>query len=217
MAENLPAPDPPLHRLDDALRGRVARHLAGFDRLGHRDRDLRRAAVAVALVDDGAGRACFVLTRRASGLRRHAGQWALPGGRIDRDESPVQAALRELEEEVGLGLPESEVLGCLDDYPTRSGFAITPVVVWGGTGARLAPDPREVSAAYRVPLDELEAPDVPRLTAIPESDRPVLAIRLMGRIINAPTAAILYQVREVALHGRATRVAHYEQPVFAWR
>ncbi|MGH0037258.1 MAG: NUDIX hydrolase [Myxococcota bacterium] len=211
-------PRPPArHRLDAPLRRRIDDHLRGFDRRSEEQPDLRGAAVVAALTDDLHGRACFVLTRRASGLRRHAGQWALPGGRIDPGETAVEAALRELHEEVGLELGGDRVLGCLDDYPTRSGFAITPVVVWAGSSASLVPDPSEVAAVYRVPLDELEHPDVPHLKTIPESDRPVLSITLMGREINAPTAAILYQLREVALHGRPTRVAHYEQPVFAWK
>ena len=77
-------------------------------------------------------------------------------------------------------------------------------------------DPAEVAAVYRVPLEDLDAPEVPRLRRIPESDRPVISIPLLGADIHAPTAAILFQLREVAVHGRSTRVAHYEQPVFAW-
>jgi len=204
-------------RLDEALRTRVAENLGGFPRetadLGRR----RHAAVALVLVDDLEGRACFVLTRRAARLRRHAGQWALPGGGLDAGEAPEQAALRELEEEVGLRLGPGAVLGALDDYPTRSGFVITPVVIWGGAGSVLIPDPREVASVHRVPVDELVQPGVPVLRSIPESTRPVISIPLVGTQIHAPTAAILYQLREVALHGRATRVAHYEQPVFAWR
>jgi 8-oxo-dGTP pyrophosphatase MutT (NUDIX family) len=202
---------------EDDLRARVAGHLRDFPRetLGLEAR--RHAAVAVALVGDSEGRACFVLTRRAPRLRRHAGQWALPGGGLDAGEAPAQAALRELEEEVGLRLPGSAVLGALDDYPTRSGFVITPLVLWGGDGAALIPDPKEVASVHRVPLDELLRPGVPVLRSIPESDRPVISIPLVGTQIHAPTAAILYQLREVALLGRPTRVSHYEQPVFAWR
>jgi 8-oxo-dGTP pyrophosphatase MutT (NUDIX family) len=208
---------PTFHRFAAPLRERVADHLRRFERRSDDGPGLHGAAVAAVLTDDDRGRACFLLTRRASSLRRHAGQWALPGGRIDEGETVETAALRELREEVGLDLPEDRVLGCLDDYPTRSGFAITPVVVWAGAAVQLVPDPAEVAAVYRVPLDELEHPDVPRLKTIPESDRPVLSVTLLGREINAPTAAILYQLREVALHGRPTRVAHYDQPVFAWK
>jgi 8-oxo-dGTP pyrophosphatase MutT (NUDIX family) len=174
------------------------------------------AAVAVALVPDDAGRPCFLLTRRAAGLRRHAGQWALPGGRLDEGEDAERAALRELREEVSLALGPESVLGSLDDYPTRSGYVITPVVVWGGDEPHLAANPAEVASLHRVPLDELERPGVPHLRTIPESDRPVLSIPLAGSQVHAPTAAILYQLREV-LRGESTRVAHFEQPVFAWR
>lgn len=203
--------------LDARLRDRVAENLARFARQPLEPGARRQAAVALALVDDLEGRACFVLTRRAARLRRHAGQWALPGGGLDRGETPEQAALRELEEEVGLVLDPGAVLGSLDDYATRSGFVITPVVVWGGPGSVLIPDPREVASVHRVSVDELAQPGVPVLRSIPESNRPVISIPLVGTQIHAPTAAILYQLREVALAGRATRVAHYEQPVFAWR
>jgi 8-oxo-dGTP pyrophosphatase MutT (NUDIX family) len=203
-------------RHDEILRERIRANLAAFPREAHTGEPLRAAAVAVALVPGDDESPCFVLTRRAPRLRAHGGQWALPGGRLDAGESPEAAALRELAEEVGLDAGPASVLGRLDDYPTRSGFVITPVVVFceGGT---LSPNPQEVAAAYRVPLAELDRPDVPRLRAIPESDRPVISIPLLGTFIHAPTAAVLFQLREVAVWGRSTRVAQYEQPVFAWR
>ncbi|HXK21575.1 MAG TPA: CoA pyrophosphatase [Myxococcota bacterium] len=201
---------------DDDLRARIAANLGVFERTTHDATGLRPAAVALALLPDEHGAASFVLTRRAPRLRAHAGQWALPGGRLDPGETPADAALRELGEEVGLSLGSDAALGLLDDYPTRSGYVVTPVVVWAGADASLAPDPDEVAAAYRVPLSELLREDVPHLRQIPESDRPVISIPLLGTHIHAPTAAILYQLREVALRGLATRVAHYEQPVFAW-
>lgn len=205
---------------DEALRERIRAHLATFDRDGAAVEGLRAAAVALALLpgsDEEEGLPSFVLTRRATRLKAHRGQWALPGGRLDAGETPAEAALRELHEEVGLELAPDRVLGLLDDYPTRSGYNITPVVVWAGREARLVPNPDEVAAVYRVPLLELERPDVPQLRAIPESERPVISIPLLGTHIHAPTAAILYQLREVALRGEDTRVAHFEQPVFAWR
>lgn len=204
---------------DDGLRRRVAAHLEHFERCAAEPGDLRPAAVAVTLLpgDEGnAGEACFLLTLRGD-LRRHTGQFALPGGKLDPGETAGEAALRELEEEVGLRLPPQAVLGVLDDYPTRSGYLITPVVVWAGEVPRLEADPEEVAALFRVPLAELDQPQVPILSSIAESDRQVLSLPLLGTQVFAPTAAILYQTREVALHGRSTRVAGYEQPVWAWR
>lgn len=204
-------------RLDDALLDRARANLSAFERLALPDDGRRRAAVAQVLLYDEEGRACFLITRRAATLRKHTGQWALPGGRLDAGETAERAALRELQEEVGLVLDESTVLGALDDYGTRSGFIITPVVVWGGLVGELTPNPAEVAKIFRVPLDDLEGPDVPRLVSIPESDRPVIQLPLLGTLIHAPTAAVVYQMREVVVHGRATRVNHFEQPVWAWR
>ncbi len=204
-------------RYDDPLHARVQRNLDRFEVRAHVDDGLRAAAVAIALIADDDGAACFVLTRRAAGLRAHSGQWAIPGGRLDAGETAEQAALRELDEEVGLCLESTSVLGRLDDFPTRSGYVITPVVVWAGAEAELVANPEEVANVYRVPLSELDRPDVPHLHHIPESDRPLISIRLLGANIHAPTAAILFQLREVAMWGRNTRVAEYEQPLFAWR
>ena len=204
-------------RLDDALLDRARANLSSFERQALPDDGRRRAAVAQVLLYDDEGRACFLITRRAATLRKHTGQWALPGGRLDAGETAQRAALRELQEEVGLILDESTVLGALDDYGTRSGFIITPVVVWGGLVGELTPNPAEVAKIFRVPLDDLEGPDVPRLISIPESDRPVIQLPLLGTLIHAPTAAVVYQMREVVVHGRATRVNHFEQPVWAWR
>lgn len=201
----------------DPLRRTLARNLATHARDVADAADRKPAAVAVALVKDDAGNDCFVLIRRARKLRAHSGQWALPGGRVDGGETPVAAALRELEEEVGLRPRVEDVLGLLDDYPTRSGYVITPVIVWCGAGEGLVANPAEVAEVHRVPLTELTKPGVPRLRRIPQSDRPVLSIALVGTHVHAPTAAVLYQFREVAMLARATRVAHYEQPVFAWK
>ena len=182
--------------------------------------DLRQAAVAVVLVaDEETNQACFVLTRRSSEMRRHRGQYALPGGRLDADEDAESAALREIDEEIGIALDGESVLGWLDDFVTRSGFRITPLVVWAGAGCELQADPNEVEAVFRIPLWDLNRPEVPRLQVVEDGGRPVLSAPLetLGHEIYAPTAAILYQFREVGLHGRTIRVAHFEQPKFAWK
>jgi mutator protein MutT len=182
---------------------------------------LKRAAVCITLTDadldlDVNKQAAFVLTRRARGLRNHGGQWALPGGRLDAGETAQQAALRELHEEVGLELPEEAVLGLLDDYPTRSGYLITPVVVWAGENASMVANPDEVASIHRIGLEQILVPDAVDFVTIPESDRPVVRLRINDDRIHAPTAAVLYQFRELVA-GRQTRVHELEQPTFAWR
>jgi 8-oxo-dGTP pyrophosphatase MutT (NUDIX family) len=203
--------------VDDTLRARITANLAAHERSTEPDDSLRPAAVAMTIVSNEEGEASFVITRRAASLRDHSGQWALPGGRIDEGEGPAAAALRELDEEVALQCGPDRVLGLLDDYPTRSGFRITPVVVWGGTGVVLTPNPKEVAEVHRVPIAGLDAPGIPKLFDLEVSDRPVLSVRILGQDIFAPTAAVIYQFREVAIHGRDTRVSSYDQPPFAWR
>jgi 8-oxo-dGTP pyrophosphatase MutT (NUDIX family) len=164
-----------------------------------------------------AGGAAFLLCRRATKMRRHAGQWALPGGRLDAGETPLEAALREVREELGLRLEAEDVLGWLDDYPTRSGFVISPVVLWGPADPPLTPDPGEVLAVYRIGLQALSDSE-PRFLTIPESDQPVLQLPLGSDLIHAPTGAILYQLRQVALRGQSgERVHQVGEPVFAWQ
>jgi 8-oxo-dGTP pyrophosphatase MutT (NUDIX family) len=202
---------------DAALRARVEENLAALDRHVVVAPDCRPAAVAITLVKNVEGDACFLLTRRSRQLARHRGQFALPGGGLDGAESNVQAALRELAEELGVELGEADVLGLLDDFKTRSGFVITPVVLWGERVTELTPNPDEVALVYRVPLRDLYHPEVPRLSPSGAADAPILSMPLVGTEVFSPTAAIIYQLREVALEGRATRVHHYDQPLFAWK
>jgi 8-oxo-dGTP pyrophosphatase MutT (NUDIX family) len=204
---------------DHATRRNIAARCAAFARLPSSEPlpALKRAAVAVALTEaETSGGTALLLTLRASGLRAHSNQWALPGGRCDEGETPTQAALRELHEELGLELGEGSVLGLLDDYPTRSGYLITPVVLWAGTGAALSPNPDEVASVHRIALENIEDADAFSFTTIPESTRRVIRFRHARQFIHAPTAALIYQFREV-LAGRDTRVAELEQPVFAWK
>ncbi len=209
-----------MFEFNPSLRSLYTGHLSSHRRIAIDDAALIPAAVAIVVTKSAYNdEACFLLTRRAKGLTRHSGQYALPGGRLEPNESTETAALRELNEELGLTASASQVIGQLDDFATRSGFRITPVVVWLDQNSNMALDPGEVDAVFSVPIRDLNHPDVPRLHQISESPIPVLSIwfESLQEEVFSPTAAILYQFREVALYGRQTRVAHYEQPVFAWR
>jgi 8-oxo-dGTP pyrophosphatase MutT (NUDIX family) len=218
-------------RCDDSLKEHIRRNLGAFE-LRRADPGAHRvAAVAVAVAEEGEGArldgiaapdtwsrdAALILTRRALTLRNHPDQWALPGGRVDVGESAEQAALRELVEEVGLDLAPSAVLGRLDDFITRSGFVITPVVVWAGPARALVANPAEVASIHRIPVREFMRPDAPWLDREGEGEEPVLRMPAGNTWIAAPTAAVLYQFRELCIAGRPTRVAHFEQPLFARR
>ncbi len=201
----------------DEVRRQIGARMAGFEAKELSDSGRKRAAVAIMIVDTDEGLGGFVLTKRSPRLNTHSGQWALPGGRVDAGETVIEAALREVEEEVGFQAAPEAVLGRLDDYPTRSGYLITPVVLWAGPDAALDPNPAEVASVHRIPFGELTRSDSPEFVTIPESDRPVVRLPIGNSLIHAPTAAVLYQFREVCLYGRATRVDHLEQPVWAWK
>jgi len=213
------------------LRDHISANLARLDLRRIDATNKNHAAVAITITncnsdanlgeipfnETGTGLAAFILTIRAAKMKSHAGQRAFPGGRIDVGETPEQAVLRELHEEVGLKLDQQSVLGQLDDYATRSGFVITPFVVWGGSQLNLIANPDEVESIHRIPISELLRKDSPILESIPESDSPVIKMPLGNDWFAAPTAAIAYQFREVAILGKNTRVAHFEQPLFAWK
>lgn len=168
-------------------------------------------------IEGTAGGAAVLLTRRGSRLKDHPGQWALPGGRVDSGETSLQAAMREASEEVGLNLTSDNLLGRLDDYPTRSGYVISPFVFWIDGELEPVANPTEVASIHRISIKELTRPDSPRFVKIPESDRPVVQLPIGGDLIHAPTGAVLYQFRAVAFDGNSVRVDELEQPVFAWR
>jgi 8-oxo-dGTP pyrophosphatase MutT (NUDIX family) len=204
-------------RLEQALEGRHHAAVAvvvidsdpvvhGHDPLPASEAELSAIPATDRLVLDGsvtgtAGGAAVILTRRATAMRAHAGQWALPGGRLEPGESPLDATLRELHEELRLELNREALIGALDDYPTRSGYVITPVVLWAGDQAEVDPDPGEVRSVHRVAFSELCRADSPRFVSIPESDRPVVQIPVGGDLIHAPTGAVLLQFRRVAIEG----------------
>ncbi|MGE0386046.1 MAG: CoA pyrophosphatase [Gammaproteobacteria bacterium] len=218
-------------RCEPALRARIAERLRRFPVQAGAGGRSHASAVAVAVIDAafGAGlpgmpshaerstEAAVVLTLRSHKLRNHPGQFALPGGRIDAGETPEQTALREMREEVGLDLDPGSVLGRLDDFVTRSGFVMTPVVVWAGPDRELVPNAHEVASIFRIPAGELLREDSPVVEPVGEAGAPLLRLLLGDTWVGAPTAAILYQFREVCLRDNLVRVAHYEQPGFAWR
>jgi 8-oxo-dGTP pyrophosphatase MutT (NUDIX family) len=196
-------------------RDTLAQRVASFDRRSHELGDRKAAAVALVVVEGKKGPG-IVLTKRPDTMRAHPGQWALPGGRVDAGESAEQAAVRELDEELGLALPPSVVLGRLDDYSTRSGYRITPIVMWSGAGTdEIVPNPAEVASVHIA--DESVLDVEPRFKTIRQSPQPVIQLPMFRNLIHAPTAAVVYQFSELALHGRTTRVDHFEQPVFAWQ
>ena len=217
-------------RCDQDLRTLVEARLRAFET--HREVMVGKgSAVALTITDAGHGGnvpgldahddwcndAAIIMTRRATSLRNHAGQWAFPGGRRDEGETLEETALREMREEIHLDLGMDNLIGRLDDFETRSGYVMTPVVFWAGPQRSMQANPHEVASIHRIPLSELTREDAPLLTQIPESKQPVLRMPIGESWIAAPTAALLYQFREVCLFGRETRVAHFEQPYFAWR
>ena len=199
----------------------LSENFAGFKRLAQDNVESTRAAVMLLVTrEPGTNKGAVILTRRAKTLRRHAGQYALPGGRAEPGETPAETALRECREEIGLNPNAHQVIGLLDDFVTESGFCITPVVACMDEALIPVPDPGEVERVFHIPLSELaDSKTAVSRSETDESVRDGFSIMLptVGHEVYAPTAAILFQFREVALLGRTTRVNDLGQPRFAWR
>ena len=195
------------------LRAAIATNLGRFQRVPAAQ-PLIPAAVAVVMLRDAGGEACIPLLIRAAGLARHPGQFALPGGKLNPGERAEVAALRELREELGLAVADDGILGSLDDFDTRSGFTITPVVLWSGApAAELQPSDDEVAEVYLLSMPDLRAAVA---GARPGTSRS-FCLELPWGPVYAPTGAILYQFSEGALDGRPSRVNDFYQPPFARR
>jgi 8-oxo-dGTP pyrophosphatase MutT (NUDIX family) len=169
--------------------------------------------VAIVVVDIQ-GEPGVPIFQRTADMSRHAGQMALPGGRLHQGETAEACALRELDEELGLKSAPDRVIGSLDDFDTRSGFTITPVVVWGGADAGLlAPSAAEVARLFLIPLPALQAAARAAEPGAPGS----FSLKFPSVEVFAPTAAMLYQFSMVALDGRTVRVADFYQPPWTHR
>ncbi|HEY1455509.1 MAG TPA: CoA pyrophosphatase [Candidatus Dormibacteraeota bacterium] len=198
------------YALPPELRSAVAHNLRSFER--RESEHLQTpAAVAIVLLSH-AGAACVPIFQRTLTMSRHAGQMALPGGKVHEGETVEECAIRELQEELGLAVDASDILGKLDDFDTRSGFTITPVMIWSGAEAvTLQPEAAEVGRLFLV--------STPELREAVALAKPGEAFSLVFPAVEvfAPTAAILCQFSEVALDGRQTRVADFHQPPWTHR
>lgn len=199
-----------------ADRAAIAANLAAFPRRALDPTGRRRAAVAIVLSARD-GELTYLLTRRALTMRRGAGNYALPGGNLEPGEDAVTAAIRETSEELGVAITPREALGMLDDFLTLGGHVVTPVVFWSDETLSLNPDPTEVDRAWFEPVERLNHPDSPMSEDHPDGGEPILRMFADDNWINPPTAAWLYQFREVALHGRLIRVSMIGQPEWTAR
>lgn len=190
-----------------SLIDRIARSLAAEpphdllpgDILEGQEEEPSPAAVLVALTDRA--QPGLILTTRRDDLRTHAGQVAFPGGRIDPGETPVQAALREANEELGLDPHHVTIFGEADAYRTVTGFCVTPVVGLVPPDLELTPNPAEVAGWFEAPLDfVLDPANQRRMSAeFRGRTRHYYQIDWDGRRIWGATAAMLVNLtRRVA-------------------
>jgi 8-oxo-dGTP pyrophosphatase MutT (NUDIX family) len=159
------------------------------------------AAVLVPVVDRP--RPTVILTLRPETMRKHAGQISFPGGRVDPgDDGPIDAALREAEEEIGLPRGLVEVIGTADRYRTVTGFEVTPVIGIVPPDLILSPHPGEVAAMFEAPLDYLLDPahQAVRTAEWRGRERSYFEIDYEGRRIWGATAAMIVNLsRRLAL------------------
>lgn len=163
---------------------------------GHTFRD---AGVLIGVVDRGDNDLHIILTERPKSMPTHAGQVALPGGKVDRtDAGPVAAAIREAQEEVGIHPDQVEIIGKSDLYLTRTGFSITPVVGLLPSDFVAVPDPHEVDDVFETPLSFLMNPDNhQRKTAFWHgAERSYLEMPHNGRYIWGVTAGMIRALYE---------------------
>ncbi len=201
----------------DELRARIAANVAAHERHVLEPTPGQRLAAVALLVSPLDGVLTYAITRRAMTMRRGAGNFALPGGHVDPGEDAIDAALRETWEELGVQLTRDDCLGLLDDFTTLGGQRVTPVVLWSAEALTLNPNPDEVHLAWLEPLTDLDHPEAPKREPHPDGGEDILRMFVRGHWINPPTAAFLYQFREVALHGRPARVHAVGQPTWTAR
>ena len=164
--------------------------------------DFRPAAVLLAITDrDQPG---ALLIHRPSNMRAHPGQIALPGGKIDAGETPVDAALREANEELGIRVEDVRVIGASDRYRTSSGYDITPVIGLVPADIELHPNPAEVAQWFEAPVDFLFDPanHTEHWMDFEGSPHPYWGIQWQDHGIWGVTAAILVNLsRRLRWHG----------------
>lgn len=193
------------------LQRAIAANMRRFKRL-RSERRLTPAAVAI-VVMQGPDQPCVPVFQRTHTMSRHAGQMALPGGKLHAGESATECAVRELREELGLAIDGQAALGELDDFDTKSGFTMTPVVFWSEIEtSMLRPSHSEVQRLFVLTVEELR-----RAVAAADIGGSKFSLRFPAVEMFAPTAAILYQFSELALDGRACRVGDFYQPPFTHR
>ena len=196
-------------RLSTASTGRWGSGMSRAQRIERGDHDLNpgmvkpteltAAAVLVPLVEHSGGMT-VLLTQRTDHLTAHAGQISFPGGRAElEDASLEETALRETEEEVGLGSEHIELVGRLDTYVTRTGFEVTPVVGIVTPPFPVKPDPFEVAEVFEVPLSFVVDPaNHEKQSRLHKGiERQFYVLPYEGRFIWGATAGMLVNLSEV--------------------